>query len=675
MAKDKKTGKYTCTIDDAEIIEHFGKRVARFIQSPAVLRERAEMYTSYCYLVGHQYTADVVKERVQKNKTMTAINLIDPFISAMSGSQVIADKTLDIVAMDEGFDRDADAIGQIVDFCEYTSNADGEQSKARRNQLAVGMGATVSYLDPSIKGYPAGVARMDSIFPLFLFYDRSGRDQNLNTHTEWCGYADPMYSEDLTKYIASCLDDYAEDGKKPKIKSYAMQDFKHEFLYKMQSSTEMDGIDLLYHYFWREDAKIYDVSNPLKDPRIAQAYLQSPEMENGLLMAVDSMGIDPAADVWCLDKEEFKAIKSAFSAVGFVLDEEFKLEFSTRNGSIYYRAQIARGMVIHKAKSARQDGHLMVFYQGKYDNATDRFYGLIRNMAPVQDALNIITSDFISYSARATTGYDAYVKGAGEAIQKLIETKAHEDTITPLPANAEIIPKSLPNAPDVLLQGINMMSDLMYKVTGLPPEFFGALTTKDTSGDLYGQMLNQASMVLADMANHASGAAKAQGEIWVAFAYLMLDAQSPMPLPIRGDDGEIVRSVSRQNLARNYFVRIAERPMTIDEKQTTFNKLAELMGGLAPEERKAAMPVMMKYANLPYKDRKEIMDGMQPMPAPEPDPLNQALLDSQAKLQYADAELKSAQAQEKLATMPLKQPELEAKIRKDEAQAANYLQP
>jgi hypothetical protein len=121
-----------------------------------------------------------------------------------------------------------------------------------------------------------------------------------------------------------------------------------------------------------------------------------------------------------------------------------------------------------------------------------------------------------------------------------------------------------------------------------------------------------------------------------------------------------------------YDIEVVEREMTADEKQATFLMLKDFVGILPTETQQAAIPTLLKYSRIDAEGRDALTEAMTPS-APQPNPLNDALLDSQAKLQYADAELKMAQAKEKASIVPLAPDKMQSEIDKNNAQAAKHV--
>lgn len=652
--------------EDMALIQEFNRNASNFFASTNV--QRQEIYSSYEYREGHQWSGEEQAERKRKDKAITVINLAAPLIRAVSGTECMMDKKLAFVPIDDQYDDEADIMDDAVSYAQYASGYDSEQSLAREDAATCGIGATVTYLDMTKKNAIAGVPVVERIFPGFLGYDNSGRGGQINKKARWCFYADPVNSVKLDEYIESKLED---SRKEPPM---GAGDYK-AFLMSFSRQENQHQIEFIYHYFWWKYDDIYDVANPFLEQgqELGAIIMQDEDVANLIGDVADKLKIDWQAGYWSLDKESFTAMKNAMETVALLTDIELpELEFSRRKGKCYYRAEFARGMLLSKSRSYTQGGHPLNFATGYFDEVLGIYYGMMRPISWVQDALNISVSDFLGYARSAAHGGNAYIKNAGEAFERIKKEKANEDSLTPLPQNAEVIPKSLPATPEVLIQFIRLMMEVMPRTLGLGQEFLGVITTGDMTESLYGKVMKQSFAVLANFANNSASYSVRQGEIFMDIIRLMADANDGMILPILspGHEGPQYIRLRKQNLASEYAVRIVERPMTADERQETANNLSQLLP-VAKEFGVNLFPMYARYLNMDQKDRKEMVEMATPKPQ-QPDPMNQALLQSQIRLGNAQAVKLEADAAQTQNTLNLAAPETESVIEKNLAQAFKY---
>lgn len=654
-------------IDDDRLLYDFHRNTMDFFAATAL--QRQEILRSYEYRDCHQWSAKDLKERDRLDKTSTIINMAAPLIRAVSGTEVLQDKKLDYVALDDALESDADAIGDAVSYAQYVSGYDAEQSTAREDAATCGIGATVTWLDMSIRGAIAGRPVVERVFPGFLFYDNSSRGVRLNERARWCGYADPVNSDELDDRIMRM------DGKKPVYSFASGQSSGGDlsgYLSPFVQMARLTKIDFIYNYFWWEYEDIYDITNPFADEKsiLAQIVGMDDDAANVIGEAAQSIRIDWQAPAWSLTPEGYKDLQNALEVIeGITGVEVVKLNMSKRRGKCYYKAQIARGAVLEKSRCYTQNGFPLNFIPGYYDETQNIFYGMMRPLSYVQDALNVSLSDFLGYVKSAAHGGGAWITGPVDALESIKRTRANEDSITPLPLNTQVTPKALPSTPQALVEFIRLMMEIMPRALGLGQEFLGIITSGDMTDALYGKVMRQSYAVLANFANNSASYSRRQGEIFVDIVRLMADVEDGKSLPIIDTEpgGDRTFRLYRQNLASEYMVRIVERPMSADERQDTFNKLAELV----PQYLQAGiniMPILSRYAPLDAKDRTELVQLSSPQPQ-QPDPANQALVQSQINLGNAQAEKLVAEAASIRAALPYAEEKVESEIYKNNATA------
>lgn len=656
--------------DDAQLLKEFYTNVRDFFAATSV--QRNEILRAYEYRDCNQWEPKDLEDRRRLNKSVTVVNLAAPLIRAVSGTEVLQDKKLDFVSMDDALAADADVISDAVGYAQYVSGYDSEQSTAREDAATCGIGATVTWLDMTYKGAIAGRPIVERVFPGYLFYDNSSRGQRLNERARWCGYADPVNKLDLDERIAELGDKATPLHMGGTSGGLDVAGFLTPFT----RFGRLTQLDFVYNYFWWELQDIHDVANPFVDEQnvLSQLVEADDDVANEIGKMARKLRIDWRAPWWSLTPDEFGDLEKTMELVELLTGVKVvKLRSSKRKGRCYYKAQIARGLVLEKSKCYTQNGFPVNFITGYYDESQNIFYGMMRPLSYVQDALNITMSDFLGYAHTAAHGGAAYVTGPLDALEKLKKHKAEEDALTPLPEGATVTTKSLPDTGQSLVEFIRLMMEIMPRTLGLGQEFLGIITTGDMTDSLYGKVMRQSYAVLANFNNASASYSRRQGEIFVDIVRLMADAEDGKPLPVIKADsnGEKTFRLWKQNLSSEYMVRIVERPMTADERQDTFNKLSQLV----PQYLEAGiniMPILSKYAPLDMQDRQELVQLSTPQPA-QPDPLNEALLDSQARLQYAQADKLTAEAEEKRNITGLVAPEKQSIVMRNEAQAVKLL--
>jgi hypothetical protein len=184
--------------------------------------------------------------------------------------------------------------------------------------------------------------------------------------------------------------------------------------------------------------------------------------------------------------------------------------------------------------------------------------------------------------------------------------------------------------------------------------------------------MKQSFAVLESWKNNAASADIRQGYIFAELLRLMAEANDGMILPILSvDNKQTYMRLTKQNLARNYAIRVIERPMTRDEKQDAFNKLMQL----APNMMAAGVNLYPVIARLAPLD-KELRDEMQKLATPtvpQADPAAQAM--QQATIDYTNAQAQKAIAEAKRieSEIPMKQEQTLADIDETQAKTAKVV--
>jgi len=658
---------------DIEILESFSENVTTFLSTNKM--QCTEITLSLGYIDAYNIVDPKDTPRRADKKSKANLPLTAAIIRAVAGSEIMRDRHIDIVAIDnEQYDTDADIMDAAVDYAQHASMWKSNRAVAVRDAAACGIGATVTNLDMTKRDFASGVPSCRRIFPLFLFWDNAARGNDINANGNFCGYVDPMRPKDLTRYI----EQQKKGSRKKESVVAAGADFSGQFLQHLR-----DGVnyECLYHYFWRDFVNVYDVQNPFaQGEEEAPSQISEILVNDDLAMEImtkftDEVNLDLDASYWTLDEDEMTKLEETIGAIATLSASDISLQSSSRKVYCYYRAEIARGQILTMAKSYSQEEYPLNFVTGYYDEKAGVFYGLCRHLSPIQDLINEVTDNLTEYSRTAATGGKIYIKGAKDDIKLIKQHKANEEDVTPLPRDAEIIPKELAESPQVLLQFLQMLMEWLPRAIGIGQEFLGVITSGDMTDSLYGRVMRQSYAVLEDFANSSAGYSRRQG---VLFRDLMLGiarAEDGRILPVLSPDHEkedYIR-LTKQNLARQYVVRVIERPITEDEKAENTKILMQLLPQLAGVgvDVSAAAPLLIKQLPMDASTRQQWVEAFTPQPQ-QPNPLDEAAAQANVKLLEATAAKYMSEANEKNATLAKQPPLDQSEIIKNLAMAKKY---
>lgn len=647
---------------DKEILKQFYDRANGFFMSSRAQRE--QMLKEFGYRDGLQL--DPEKRSDRKDQAYSVVNLSAPLIRAVSGLECMQDKKISFVPLDDSFDRKSDMMTHAVQWANSVSGYDSERSMAKEDALTCGVGAVVKYLDYTrpdfIEGYP-----VDSrIFPYFCFYDNAKRGSRLNDG-QWCGYADIVDKQWLDEYLEVEGVKAKNTGGDGALNMHVMSGLQSENIH---------SLDAVYQYFWYEFEPIYDVKNPFIEDEVLQRLMQTDDVfSNTISEWSRKSNIDWGSSYWSLNRDDYNEMEKTFETLEAITGLEIEIESSRRKGKYYYRAEIARGAVVSKSRSYRQEGHPLIFESGYYDEINGNYYGLMRSISWVQDMINDGLSDVQEFVARATTGGDAYITGNVESILALKEKKAEKDQLTPLPEGTVITPKVPQGTTETLINYIRLLMDVLPMVAGVPQGLLNFDVSGNMTDSLYARATKQAGAVMVNFANNSANATIHHAEATLSLVQLIASSDRGVKLPLidktGAQEGEDTFRLLRRNFADRYGIVFAERPMSADERADTFNKLSQL----APQFTQMGvniMPVVAKYANLDLKDRQELIQLSTPQPA-QPDKMNQELLASQTALQNAQAAKLTMDAEETKSKLAQQAEKMQSEIEKNKAQAAKLV--
>lgn len=515
-----------------------------------------------------------------------------------------------------------------------------------------GVGGTVAHLDFTIDDAIAGqpVYEQKDI----LFFDR-GQGGKINSDTiGWCGYAEPMYREDLQEYIARCEAESDYEG------ASCGTDFKSRIFEHLSFEDESE-LDFLYVYFWREFRKVWDVENPfLVMPEFLLMLTEEhPKAADLFAEVAEKLQLDFKQQHFVFDKDDFNEFKKLLDNIEFMTGEEIPdIEYSSRLGRAYYRAEFADGKLLKAGRSFTRQCHPMSFATAYYDRTYGYHYGPMRILGYYQKLLDAAVTDMVNYSERSSSGGNVAIKGAGDTIE--VVKKALEDghRVTPAKQGTDIINLGTPDAAQAIMGTTEMILRLMPLAIGMPPELFGMLSTGEMTDALMNKIKQQMNATLSHLYANMDRSTLTDG--WIMRDLILDMAQGikgtlDLQFVLGGEEG--VFELSRKDLARNYTITLVTREATKDEELESFDKVVDMVKLLPPDAIAKVLPILIKSSPLYIGQKQEFIQALQ---GAQPDP---AAIEMQNRSNAAQIRLVEAQAHQ-----------LEQQGEADAARAANAKQ-
>lgn len=603
-----------------------------------------------------------------------AINKTAPVIDAICGFQVQNRTEVEYCpkGTDPNVGAEADKINDGLEYINTDSGAAFENSIAFGDVLTCGVGAVDSCIDYSEN--PLGEAKKERVPPYLVGWDVSSRKRNF-TDRNWNFRGILVDSEE---FLDEINDELKEQGK-PTLSALPVEndDFTKFLNF---TAVQAQSLGIVYQYEWRVKEPRYQIENAfLKFPQMAAEIAQK---DPDILTAFGEMfKIDVSADKFIFTEDK-KAVADIYKFCGIepVVDGIKQYKVIKHKTYKYYRARIVGGVVISADENFSQSGFAMKFKTGKWSETRQCPFGIVRAAKDPQRLLNRSVSDLAWHIETNPYGGVYMEPGAvpnGDTAAFMnTYLKSRELTFVAEGAISgnKMMPKNGSQLPQSIPEMIQFASQVIMEVMGVNIDFMGMGDTGSNDHDMVGQRVRQGLMTLAPYfdSEHQSMLEQSRLDIDI----LRMLAENTGGLVIRnlsgkaGADGQKpdYMELLPDDIALEYDMVAREVPKSQSEKQEmleTTLKLCEILGGIGrPDAAAALAPVIVENLGLPSDKVDEIQKAITPQPTP-PDPVNQALLQSQTTLNNSMAEKNQADAKQKNIEMLEKVQELGRKHMND----------
>jgi hypothetical protein len=604
---------------------------------------------------GSQWLQEDYQRQLANNMPTRTINRTQTILDAITGFQIQNRSDIKCVprllsGQEQGY---TDLANDGIRWIEDTSNYRYQTSLAMRDMLICGLG----FVDYNIEydKNPNGEAYAERIFPYFMMWDVTTRNQNLGS-ANWLCRAHIIDRNKLHQWLVGLNKDQKEEAD---AEFGAAVDAR--FLDFFDTVMIVKSLGVIYQYQWRDKVPFYRIENPLQgfegdpnDPHTQQVVELAKVMQ-------EKYKCNPYMDkIVPIPSGDNATMKEAFRTLGFenvksVMQKQWK----------YYRADIVGNQVIRKSENFTQKSFSMKCMTGKYDEIRQCYYGMVRSMKEPQRLMNQAVSDYEGFLKTIPKGGVEIESDAVPNLEGFLDTytKAAQVTIySPgaLMAN-KVRPKIAPPVPDGLLQMIDFANRSLMEVIGVTPDFMGMTDSKLMTAQLNAQLVRQGLMVLAPYFDALEQYTVETGHVMIDILRVLVD----------NSEGRLIKHITPEgsaqyvpllmdNLTDEYDVTIEKTPHTPDERQTIFEKLLQLAGILANKPNPVdIMPLVMEYAPFDGENLGKIKQMMAPPPPQGPDPMMEALTQAEVLFKQASAAKQEAEALRAQADAMLKQKELE----------------
>lgn len=621
---------------ETQILEQFYERLGRFIKSSAVTSWRAELKRNFNAMASDQWNVNDYQERERRKKPSTTFNNSACLIRCISGYEIVNRSKIDYYSRLPINNNNADMIGDVVDYIQDDSGFFSQSSQATEDVLVCGLGATVTEFDYFSPSAEYGQIEEKRIFSGHLLYDNQIRSRNLNRNARWAGYVQPVASDWLD-----------EELKDKGVYDYtaATGVSAQEIISFWDSYTLVDNIDVIFNYEWREPEKIYRCKNPFTPDMINdQRPLEGANTTIGNFIGAaavsmeENLGIDLQKGVFILDASDYKKYRETLSGITEITGIPFESTGKSGERHKYYQARIARGCIIDWQESWCQDRFTITYKTGYFDEKRNCFYGVMRDMLPIQQELNRAISDYVSYLESVPKGGQEIEIDAVDDINAYIKNRVNEQDVTVYQPGglAKSRPKPVPQQIAGLTEFISFCREQLAAVLGLTMDFVGAVESGNMSALLYGKIVRQSRLVLAPIMDSNVEYLRSKGSVYLSAAKVLIENSNGMILRRMsgGKSNQDYESIDVSALSGEYDIVVTDKPMTDDERQESFNRMIELYG---KAQNPALLVLAIEDAPIDEEKKQRALQAMQPPPPPQPSETDIAMVQSQIAMQNAQA--------------------------------------
>lgn len=563
-------------------------------------------------------------------KTPVVVNLAAAYLRAIVGLQVLNSKTIEATSVDPNFNAEHDIANDVIDYILDEGGYKSETTLVMEDAHVRGFGAAVTTLDFSFASFLGGRPSLQRKF--FVAYDLAARASDLNRSAGWCAYADPVSHDQLKLYLKANGKDINNivggDVYSSQYMQYCRQDKQHL-------------LDFVHHYYWYDYKNMWDVQNPYVNAtqQIAEAAQAEPAVYELLGQMSDSLGIDVMAHTWTLDKDDLSEVDAFIENIREMTGVSVqKMERSERHVRHYQRAEIVGDTVIKKATSYTQKGHALNFVTGFFDETEGYHYGIMRPLSTVQVMLNDALTMYHSYVSKVEVGGVIGITGGADGIEQLIDELRHKSGIVPMPPNSQITSLGTADAAQAFMGLIELYIRLLPMPAGVSPEILSQLATKDMGEGLMQTMLQQMQTSLLHSMNGMESYMHNQGHICVDLARFMAEVGDSRVIraisPKQGE--EAYKRFSKQNLAKEYSMRLVERPISEDAQKRNFRLMVEGIQLFSEQKRDAFAPVVLENMPIDNNLKEEMKAAIAPPPV-DPQMEQLAIRERVAQVEVAES--------------------------------------
>ena len=512
------------------------------------------------FAAGHQYTETERRQIEAGQKIPVTFNRIGPVIDAVVGSEIQGRQQTQYHPRELGDAMVNEMLTEGAEWLRDQSDADGEESDAKRDAFICGMGAVSTELE----------------------YEEDPQGKTIYKRLE----------------VGSTLPD-------PRARQSNAADARFIRFRDKLSRDEFEGL-------YGDVEGVFEPNDGIgsnnRDPRTSyNGEGQDGEQQDDLITVdlwqwyeVDTVVVAQSLDgtgVVEYSREEFERVNEALKERGL------NLEHVTRRRRRYMTALVTGKTFLQEPRALKFNKFTLQLITGKRDPEKGVWYGLVRPMMDPQRWANSFFSMLLHMVRTNAKGGYFYEAGAVPDKKKFQASVAKSDEMTELEDGAlsqgRIQPKSPPSYPVGIDRLMQQSIDAIRDVTGVNAEMLG-LADRDQPGVLEAQRKQAAYGLLATFFESFRRYRKMNGELLLEYMKML----GPETLVrVTGEDGIQQAYVQLQAVLggpdAKYDVIVDEMPAGPNQKERTWAMIVQIVPAIKDQISPEMWAEFLKFSPFP----------------------------------------------------------------------------
>lgn len=576
----------------------------------------------------------------EERRFLQVISLAPPILRSCAGLIKQGRRTFDSVPLSRAIAMEADAMSDALQFSTHVSGFDDVFADVLLTSMTTGVGASFQYLGFDNMQYPWGVPQCEEVHHVLFDNGKLGGLGKGGIY--WCGFAQPVYQFDLKEHIKDIASNPLAEG---------AHTFREQFLEYTQPENSED-IDFLTNYFWCEKETVRMVENRYRQNQdiLMEIGHREPLAIELFLDFVKGQQLDIAnAPYFMMGSEAWNKYQELDDNIEKLIGERLpEPEITKTKMDVYYRAEFGDGKLLSAGQSYTQETHPMTFMTCHYDRAQARYYGLMRDAAPIQTLLNEVMGNYAEYSRRSITGGQQLMSNLGTDVNSVGKYIKNKEQVLVVGSDARVTGINTPDGAQVHDALSSKLVDFMFLSFGVGKEIVGQLNTDTPAASLFQAAQRQMQVSLSYLLSNVNRYLYYTGTTFRDMIIHLAQNHEQIVLPrlyAKKQEEEEPIVLSKQSIGRNYGMILVDKEMDADLRFEQAGKIAQFLEGVDPTLKAPAMGVLLEMSTIDEEAKIKLSKILQPpQPSPEEQQMQMKLQEQQYRMVESNIALNNANA-------------------------------